>query len=41
MIMHTYRGSEYTAGRVRQACTRLSICQSMGLPGSALDNAVI
>lgn len=41
VIMHTDRGSEYTAGLVRQACTRLGICQSMGRPGSALDNAVI
>ena len=41
VIMHTDRGSEYTAGLVRQACGRLSICQSMGRPGSALDNAVI
>jgi putative transposase len=41
VIMHTDRGSEYTAGLVRQACRRLSICQSMGRRGSALDNAVI
>ena len=41
VILHTDRGSEYTAGLVRQACTRLGICQSMGRPGSALDNAVI
>ena len=41
VIMHTDQGSEYTAGLVRQACTRLGICQSMGRPGSALDNAVI
>jgi putative transposase len=41
VIMHTDRGSEYTATLVRQACCRLSICQSMGRPGSALDNAVI
>jgi putative transposase len=32
---------EYTAALVRQACTRLDISQSMGRPGSALDNAVI
>jgi len=32
---------EYTAGLVRQACARLGIAQSMGRPGSALDNAVI
>jgi putative transposase len=35
------QGSEYTAGLFRAACTRLSVCQSMGRPGSALDNAVI
>jgi putative transposase len=41
VILHTDRGSECTAGLVRQACERLAICQSMGRPGSALDNAVI
>jgi putative transposase len=41
VILHTDRGSEYTAGKVRRACERLGICQSMGRPGSALDNAVI
>ncbi len=41
VIMHTDQGSEYTAGRFRAACERLSIRQSMGRPGSALDNAVI
>jgi putative transposase len=41
VILHTDRGSEYTAGLVRQACERLGICQPMGRPGSALDNAVI
>ena len=41
VIMHTDQGSEYTAGLVRQACARLGISQSMGRPGSALDNAVI
>jgi transposase InsO family protein len=41
VIMHTDQGSEYTARRFRQACTRLGIRQSMGRPGSALDNAVI
>jgi len=41
VIMHTDQGSEYTAAAFRQACRRLSICQSMGRPGSALDNAVI
>jgi transposase InsO family protein len=32
---------EYTAKAVRQACQRLGVTQSMGRPGSALDNAVI
>ena len=41
VIMHTDQGSEYTAALVRQACQRLGITQSMGRPGSALDNAVI
>jgi transposase InsO family protein len=41
VIFHTDQGSEYTAGLVRAACGRLGICQSMGRPGSALDNAVI
>src|SRR6516165_4706590 len=41
VIFHTDQGSEYTAALLRQACQRLSIAQSMGRPGSALDNAVI
>jgi putative transposase len=41
VILHTDQGSEYTARRVRDACDRLGIRQSMGRPGSALDNAVI
>jgi putative transposase len=41
VIMHTDQGSEYTASRFRQACERLGVRQSMGRPGSALDNAVI
>jgi putative transposase len=41
VIMHTDCGSEYTAGCFRAACERLQIRQSMGRPGSALDNAVI
>ena len=41
VIMHTDQGSEYTAGRFRMACQRLGIRQSIGRPGSALDNAVI
>ena len=41
VVFHTDCGSEYTAGSFRAACQRLGICQSMGRPGSALDNAVI
>ena len=41
VILHTDQGSEHTAGLVRTACDRLGIRQSMGRPGSALDNAVI
>ena len=41
VIFHTDQGSEYTARSFRQACERLGIAQSMGRPGSALDNAVI
>ena len=41
VIMHTDQGSEYTAGTFRKACTRVSVDQSMGQVGSALDNAVI
>ena len=39
--LNTDQGSEYTAGAFRAACARLGISQSMGRPGSALDNAVI
>jgi transposase InsO family protein len=41
VIFHTDQGSEYTARAFRQACQRLGVQQSMGRPGSALDNAVI
>jgi len=41
VIFHTDQGSEYTAGLFRAACRRLSVSQSMGRPGPALDNAVI
>jgi transposase InsO family protein len=41
VVFHTDQGSEYTARAFRQACERLGIAQSMGRPGSALDNAVI
>ncbi len=41
VIMHTDQGSEYTAKTFQAACARVGISQSMGRPGSALDNAVI
>jgi putative transposase len=41
VIFHTDQGSEYTAQRFRAACQRMGIQQSMGRPGSALDNAII
>jgi transposase InsO family protein len=41
VVFHSDQGSEYTAGEFRAACARLGIRQSMGRPGSALDNAVI
>ena len=41
VILHSDGGSEYTANSFRSACGRLHIRQSMGRPGSALDNAVI
>ena len=41
VVFHTDCGSEYTAGSFRRICQRLGIRQSMGRPGSALDNAVI
>ncbi len=41
VVFHTDQGSEYTARSFRQACQRLGVAQSMGRPGSALDNAVI
>jgi transposase InsO family protein len=41
VVLHTDRGSEYTASAFRAACARLGIAQSMGRPGSALDNAAI
>lgn len=39
VVMHTDRGSEYTAQLFRDACQRLEVTQSMGRTGSALDNA--
>ena len=41
VVFHTDQGSECTARTFRQACQRLGVRQSMGRPGSALDNAVI
>jgi putative transposase len=41
VILHTDQGGEYTAHRFRKACDRIGVRQSMGRPGSALDNAVI
>ena len=41
MLRRPLEPGEYTAGLFRAACTRLGIRQSMGRPGSALDNAVI
>lgn len=41
VVLHTDQGSAYTSHRVRAACGRLGVRQSMGRPGSALDNAVI
>jgi putative transposase len=41
VVFHTDAGSEYTARAFRAACERIGIKQSMGRPGSALDNAVI
>jgi transposase InsO family protein len=41
VVFHSDQGSEYTSRAFRRACQRLGIAQSMGRPGSALDNAVI
>lgn len=41
VILHTDQGSEFTAHTFRAACGRMGVRQSMGRPGSALDNAVI
>ncbi len=41
VVFHTDQGSEYTARSFRAACQRLDVAQSMGRPGSALDNAII
>jgi putative transposase len=41
VLRRSLEPKEYTAGAFRAACQRLGACQSMGRPGSALDNAVI
>jgi len=41
VIFHTDQGSEYTSQDCRRLCARTGITQSMGRPGSGLDNAVI
>jgi transposase InsO family protein len=41
VVLHTDGGSEYTAKAFQAACARVAITQSMGRPGSALDNAAI
>jgi transposase InsO family protein len=41
VVFHTDQGSEYTARSFQASCQRLGVTQSMGRPGSALDNAVI
>ena len=41
MLRRPVESWEYTAGAFRAACARCGVRQSMGRPGSALDNAVI
>ena len=41
VLRRPIESAEYTAGLFQAACTRLGVRQSMGRPGSALDNAVI
>jgi putative transposase len=41
VVLHTDGGGEYTARTFQEACIRLGVTQSMGRPGSALDNAAI
>jgi transposase InsO family protein len=41
VVFHTGQGSEYAARSFQAAYQRLGVTQSMGRPGSALDNAVI
>jgi putative transposase len=41
VLRRPVESAEYTARAFQAACQRLGIDQSMGRPGSALDNAVI
>ena len=41
MLQRPVELAEYTARSFQAACGRLGVTQSMGRPGSALDNAVI
>jgi putative transposase len=41
VLRRPVESAEYTARSFRTACARCGIRQSMGRPGSALDNAVI
>lgn len=41
VIFHTDRGPQYGVAAFGQTCDRLGITQSMGRPGSALDNAPV
>jgi putative transposase len=41
VLRRPVESEEYTGHLFRQACSRLGIRQSMGRPGSALDNAAI
>jgi hypothetical protein len=41
MLRRPLEPKEYTARSFQAACGRLGVTQSMGRPGSALDNAVI
>ena len=41
MLRRSLEAKEYTARSFQGACGRLGVTQSMGRPGSALDNAVI
>ena len=40
MLRRSLEPKEYTARSFQAACQRLNVTQSMGRPGSALDNAI-